>query len=223
MLRNRSTFCYSEGFRKSGLTLTEVIVTLTILAVLAAVVSRSIVNSSRNAGDARRVDQAAVTLAKLADASSRNSMYRASLLKETSFSLRMISTGSYNPSRLSFLVSRPASTDKTYCGTTYTSTAWKYPFYNRLIPRSGLLIAEGFFVDDLTVRYDSTGNISATMATPTTSGYMAIVMRGVDRKDAVSLRTRVEGLTSGPTTGAIRFDDTIDPTTVYYYWNIHGC
>jgi prepilin-type N-terminal cleavage/methylation domain-containing protein len=208
---------------RAGLTLTEVVVTVAILAILATVVTRSFVNSSRVGGDARRIDQAATTLAKLADASSRNSLYRASLLKETSFSLRMVSTGSYNPSRLSYLTDRPASTAKTYCGTTYTSTTWKYPFYNRIIPPTGLLIAEGFFAEDATIRFDSTGTNSTTMASLTTSGFMAIVMKNVTLGDAEALRTRVEGLTSESNVGSVRFDDTLDPTTVYYYWNIHGC
>lgn len=216
-------FTRLEPARRSGLTLTEIVVTIAILAILSTVVTRSFVSSSRTGGDARRVDQAAVTLARLADASSRNSIYRVSAGKESSFALRMISTGSYNPSRLSFLVTRPLGTDKTYCGTAYPTTTWKYPFYNRIIPTTGLLIAEGFYADDLTVRFDSTGNISASMASLTTSGFMAIVMRGVVLADAQALRTVVEGLTSGPTTGSIRFDPTIDPTIVYYYWNIHGC
>lgn len=207
---------------RPGLTLLEVIVTVTILAVIAVPITLNFAISSRLGGESARLDFAALTLAQIADASARFSGTQGT----TSFTQTILPGGGTNAGRLSHLTTKIVAGSGNACGGNYlTPGNWKAPFYNRLIPSTGLQIAEGFFAQDLLVRYDSVGVIRANPGTTTNTtswATMAIVMNNVSRSDAMGLRARVEG-TSTATTGTVRFPDTGDPVSVQYHYNIHGC
>ena len=207
----------------AGITLMEMIVTLTILGVLAVPITLNFAASSRLGGESARLDQAVLTLRKIADWSSRFSGTQGA----NSFSQVML-VGGTNPGRLSYLTRKVITGDVNACGGAFLTPAnWRGPFYNRIIPPTGLKIAEGFFADDTLSRYNAAGVVEKVPAGFTNTntvvpGTLAIVMRNVTRTDALGLRTRIEG-TSTATTGTVRFATTGDPVTVYYHFNIHGC
>ncbi len=209
-----------------GLTLLEVVVTIAILGIIAVPITLNFASSSRGGGESARLDQAAIQLAKIADAAARFSGIQAGT---PSFSQVLFVGGGTNPGRLSQLTTEVTAASLNACGGTFTSgpTLWKGPFYNWLIPTTGFKITDGFFADDTLSRYDSVGAVrkippSSTNQNRTSWGTLAIVIQNVSRSDALGLRTRLEG-TSTVTTGSVRFADTGDPVTVYYHFNIHGC
>lgn len=220
---------FSHTARRAGLTLFEVIVTLGILAVIAVPITLNIASSSRLGGESARFDEAAIVLARLADQASRYSGTQGA----SSFSQVMLPVnGGTNPSRLSQLTTKLIDPELNSCGGAIASEAnWKGPFFNVLIPKTGLQIAEGFFAEDLLVRYNLAGVAEVFPPAPaspasnvntTEPATLAIIMNNVSRSDALGLQSRIEG-TSTETSGTVRFPPTGDPVTVRYHFSVHGC
>lgn len=226
--------------RRRAVTIVEVVVTLTILAVISTVVVSSI--SSRTGGAIERVDRAAFVLSKLADATVRfsNANYNAA---QRGFSQQVGGTnpGGVNPGRLSQLTNAITQTDvnnitnKNSCGGNYTAgqvALWTNttnggPFYPRPVTTGGFKIAEGFVADDTLSRYDPAGVVtkvpSGGVNEFSTPGTLAIVLQGVPIEDAEALLLATEGDQSG-TAGSVRFTrNGTRPVTVYYHMAIHGC
>lgn len=214
---------------RSGVTLLEIVVALAIIVVISGTIFLSVGSSSRTSGDAKRVDEAAATLAALADALAKYSNMSTVAARDQSFA-RTISgdaNGGVNPGRLSYLSTRILATDRDSCNALYSAAEvlrWVGPFYSTPIPPTGLKIAEGFFANDLMVRHDQAGLPSTTPADILrTPGTLAIVMPNVAIDDARALLLAVEGEQNG-TSGAVRFTAAGDaPVTVSYHVAIHGC
>ncbi len=218
---------------RRGVTLLEIIVALAIIVVIAGVIFISVGSSSRTGGDAKRVDEAAATLAKLATALAQYSNLETTA-QEQSFAQVMggfpggVPQGGVNAGRLSYLTTKILATDRDSCNTVYgapVASRWLGPFYSTPISTTGLKLAEGFFANDLLVRYDQTGapNIAPAdvLKTP---GTLAIVMPSVAIEDARALQAAMEGDQSGGVNSVVRFTANGDlPVTVSYHVNIHGC
>lgn len=215
---------------RRGVTLLEIVVALAIMVVIAGAIFLAVGSSSRTGGDAARIDEAATTLARLADALARYS--NASVNPEEQSFTQVISgiasgilTGGVNAGRLSYLTTKITNTDLDSCGAAYSNgeaNRWIGPFYPTPIPATGLRIADGFFANDLLVRYDQAG-VPSTAGGPTTPATLAIVMPGVAIEDARALAQAVEG-DQGGVVGAVRFTASGNaPVTVSYHVNIHGC
>ena len=214
---------------RRGVTLLEIIVALAIIVVIAGAIFLTIGTSSRTGGDAKRVDEAATNLAELADAMAKYSNMSTVAARDQSFARAISGTafGGVSPGRLSYLTTKILATDRDSCNTVYSAAevlAWLGPFYSTPIPTIGLKIAEGFFADDLLVRYDQTGVPNTTPAVVLrTPGTLAIVMPNVAIEDARALLLAVEGEQNG-ISGAVRFTAAGDaPVTVSYHVAIHGC
>ncbi|MGI9077558.1 MAG: type II secretion system protein, partial [Gemmatimonadaceae bacterium] len=153
---------------RRGVTLLEIVVALAIMVVIAGAIFLAVGVSSRTGGDAGRIDEAVATLAKLADASVRYSNATTDP-EQQSFSqvIGTIATGGVNAGRLSYLTTKITNTDRDSCNTTYSvveAARWVGPFYPTPIPTTGLKIADGFFANDLMVRYDQAGVPNTTPA-----------------------------------------------------------
>ena len=226
MLRRSCWRAAAVGRR--GVTLLEIIVALAIVVVIAGAIFLTIGTSSRTGGDAKRVDEAATNLAELADALAKYSN-RPAAAKDQSFAQTISGNadGGVNAGRLSYLTTKILATDRDSCNTVYVAleaARWLGPFYSTPVPTTGLKIAEGFFANDLLVRYDQSGvpNI-APLDVLRTPGTLAIVIPNVAIEDARALLLAVEGEQNG-TSGAVRFSATGDaPVTVSYHVAIHGC
>jgi prepilin-type N-terminal cleavage/methylation domain-containing protein len=213
---------------RRGVTLLEIIVALAIIVVIAGAIFLAVGSSSRTGGDAKRVDEAAVTLAKLATALAKYSNMPAAA-KDQSFAQTISGTanGGVNAGRLSYLTTKILATDRDSCNTAYgpLSLGWLGPFYSTPVPTTGLKIAEGFFANELLVRYDQSGvpNI-APVDVLRTPGTLAIVIPNVALEDARALQQAVEGDQTGGVNSVVRFNANGDlPVTVSYHVNIHGC
>ena len=213
---------------RRGVTLLEIIVALAIIVVIAGAIFLTIGTSSRTGGDAKRVDEAATNLAVLADALAKHSN-RPAAARDQSFAQTIggNANGGVNAGRLSYLTTKILATDRDSCNTVYGALAalWLGPFYSTPVPTTGLKIAEGFFANDLLVRYDQSGvpNISPlnVLRTP---GTLAIVIPNVALEDARALQQAVEGDQTGGVNSVVRFNANGDlPVTVSYHVNIHGC
>lgn len=215
-----------------GVTLIEVVVTVAILGVLAAVIIVGVETSSRLGGEARRIADAAFVLAKLRDASVRYNL--GAFIRDTSFTARIGggALGGVNPGRLSHLTAKITTADLNSCAFAYTSiqaAAWVRNFYSSPISSSTpFRIADGFFADDTLARYDSNGTpthlVSGDATRLTAPGTLAIVMQNVAISDARALAARMEGDQSGGNSSIVRFTASGDaPVTVYYHMMIHGC
>jgi len=212
---------------RRGVTLLEIIVALAIVVVISGAIFLTIGTSSRTGGDAKRVDEAATNLAELADALAKYSN-RPLAAKDQSFAQTISgnANGGVNAGRLSYLTTKILATDRDSCNTVYGALAalWLGPFYSTPVPTTGLKIAEGFFANDLLVRYDQSGvPNNAPLNVLRTPGTLAIVMPNVAIEDARALLLAVEGEQNG-TSGAVRFTAAGDaPVTVSYHVAIHGC
>jgi len=223
------------GFRfPRGVTLTEVVVTVAILGILASVIVVGVETSSRLGGEAKRIDDAAFVLAKLRDASVRYNL--GFTIRDTSFTANISGVGArsggVNPGRLSHLTTKITTSNFNSCGFAYTApqaNAWARNFYTSPISSSTpIRIADGFVADDILVRYDSLGvprqlssvDVNRLLA----PGTLAIVMRDVALSDAQALAARMEGDQSGGNQSIVRFTASGNaPVIVYYHMVIHGC
>lgn len=216
---------------RRGATLFEVIVTVGIMAVIGGVVYINQAAASKLGGEAANIDQAARTLAEIADAAGRVTGTGGA----TSFN-QIIgqdkATVTANAGKLSQL-SFPISTSQlNSCFYNYTSAEvnrWTVPFYYRLFPTTGFKIAPGFFAQDDLARFNAAG-VKTTLANRPDAndhravGTLAVVMPNTARSDAVALMNRVEGDQSG-VTGAVRFTPLTGSNTVLleYHFTVRGC
>ena len=218
---------------RRGVTLLEIIVALAIIVVIAGAIFLAVGSSSRTGGDAKRVDEAAATLAKLATALAQYSNLETTA-QEQSFAQVIggltggVPQGGVNAGRLSYLTTKILTTDTNSCNAPYSvaeAGRWIGPFYPTPVSTAGLKLAEGFFANDLLVRYDQSGvpNIAPpdVLGTP---GTLAIVIPNVALEGARALQQAVEGDQSGGVNSVVRFNANGDlPVTVSYHVNIHGC
>lgn len=214
-----------------GTTLLELVVTIAILAAIGGVVYINASSSSTTIGsDVERVDRAARVLGELADAIGRTTGTGGA----TSFNQvigQANATVSANAGRLSQLTTPITTSDLNSCLYTYSSAEagrWSIPFYYRFIPRSGFLIAPGFFVQDSLIRYNSDGTATTVTNRPAANdarsfGTLALVMPNTSRADADALAARVEGDQSG-LLGAVRYNTaSTGAVTLFYHFTIRGC
>ncbi|MCI3953200.1 MAG: hypothetical protein K0R53_2699 [Burkholderiales bacterium] len=231
--------------RRSAITLIEVVVTVAILAIFATVIIGSVEGSARSGGNARRIESAAIMLERLRDAAVRYNFADPSatgvnnrgIAGDTSFTSKISgagnSRGGVNPSRLSQLTNRIATTDLNSCGGTFGALAgnWTQNFFIQPISAGGTFkIADGFVAIDQLERYNAAGvltNLSPT-STVTGGGTLAIVMPDVSLADAEALAALMEGDQPSPlgsgNFAVVRFTPSGNsPVTVRYHMAIHGC
>lgn len=214
---------------RRGVTLLEIVVTALILSVIGLVVYQNEAAASKVGSDVARIDQAARVLAELADALGRITG-TGGVTSFNQFIGQANSTGTSNAGKLSFLTRPITVADLNACMYPYSQSEanrWTTPFYYRIVPGSGFLIAPGFFAQDSLIRFNAVGVPTTVANRPAandarTFGTLAIVIPNVSRSDALALANRVEGDQSG-VAGAVRYDPNIDPTTVYYHFTIRGC
>jgi prepilin-type N-terminal cleavage/methylation domain-containing protein len=231
--------------RRSAVTLIEVVVTVAILAIFATVIIGSVEGSARSGGNARRIQSAATTLERLRDAAVRYNFGDPSaagvnsrgIVGDTSFTSKISgagnSRGGVNPSRLSQLTNRIATTDLNSCGGAFGALAanWTQNFFSQPIAAGGpFKIADGFVANDQLERYNAAGvlaNLSPT-STVTGGGTLAIVIPNVSLADAEALAALTEGDQPSPlgsgNFAVVRFTPSGNsPVTVRYHMAIHGC
>jgi type II secretory pathway pseudopilin PulG len=233
-----------RGFRRSAITLIEVVVAVAILAIFATVIIGSVEGSARSGGNARRIESAAIMLERLRDAAVRYNFADPSatgvnnrgIAGDTSFTSKISgagnSRGGVNPSRLSQLTNRIATTDLNSCGGTFGALAsnWTQNFFIQPIAGGTFKIADGFVANDQLERYNAAGvltNLSPT-STVTGGGTLAIVMQDVSLADAEALAALMEGDQPSPlgsgNFAVVRFTPSgSSPVTVRYHMAIHGC
>lgn len=216
---------------RRGLTLFEVVVAVSVLAVIGGVIYINQAAASRLGGEAANVDLAARTLAEIADAAGRVTGTGGA----TSFN-QIIgqdkATVTANAKKLSQLSFKISTSDQNSCFYNYTAAEvgrWDVPFYYRLFPTTGFKIAPGYIAQDELLRYNSVGVLTTLANRPAESdhravGTMAVVMPNTARADAVALMNRVEGDQSG-VTGAVRFYPLTgsDVVTLEYHFTLRGC
>jgi len=231
--------------RRSAVTLVEVVVTVAILAIFATVVLSSVAGSARTGGDAKRIADAAAMLERIRDAAARYNFGDPStggisgraILGDTSFTSKISGPGNLrggvNPSRLSQLTNRIATTDLNSCGGAFGALAsnWTQNFFNQPIEVGGTFkITDGFIANDQLERYNPAGaqaNLAPTSSV-TGAGTLAIVIPNVSLADAQALAALMEGdqptpLGSG-NFAVVRFTPSGNaPVTVRYHMAIHGC
>jgi prepilin-type N-terminal cleavage/methylation domain-containing protein len=233
----------SRNVRK-GVTLTEIVVSVAILAILGVTVVLSVEASSRSSGEARRIATAARVLDQLRDAAVRYNFGDPSAVGlntrgingDTSFTSKISGIGNLrggiNPGRLSQLTNKISAADLNSCGGAFTTSAnWTQNFFTQPIAVGGTFkIADGFIANDQLVRYNPAGAV--TNLAPTSSvqgaGTLAIVIPNVALSDAQALAALMEGdqptpLGSG-NFAVVRFTPSGNaPVTVSYHMVIHGC
>ena len=216
---------------RRGVTLFEMVVAVTVLAVIGGVVYINQAAASKLGGEAANVDLAARTLAEIADAAGRVTGTGGA----TSFN-QIIgqdkATVTANAKRLSQLSFPITTSDQNSCFYNYTAAEagrWVTPFYYRLFPTTGFKIAPGYVAQDEMLRYNGIG-VQTTLANRPDEndgravGTVAVVMPNTARADAVALMNRVEGDQSG-VTGAVRFYPLTgsNVVTLEYHFTIRGC
>src|SRR3954470_19418137 len=235
----------SAATRRSAVTLIEVVVTVAILAIFTTVIVVNVEGSSRNGGNANRIQEAAETLERLRDAAVRFNygdpssagLSGRTILGDTSFTSKVSGAantrGGVNPSRLSQLTNRIATTDLNSCGGVFgaLATNWTQNFFNQPITLNGTFkIDDGFMANDVLERYSPAGALAnlAPTSSVTGAGTLAIVIPNVALADAEALAALAEGdqptpLGSG-NFAVVRFTPSGNaPVTVRYHMAIHGC
>lgn len=216
---------------RRGATLFEVVITVGILAVIGVAIYISEATGSGLGGTAANVDKAARVLAEIADAEGRVTGTGGA----TSFN-QIIgqdkATVTANASKLSQLTSPITVNDVNSCGYNYTSSEvgrWRTPFYYRIFPTAGTLIAPGYYAQDALVRYNSPGVPTTLANRPNENdgkafGTVAIVMPNTPLQEAVALAARVEG-DQGGVLGAVRYfpQNGSSPVTLEYHITVRGC
>lgn len=209
----------------------EVLVTVGILAVIGGAIYISQATGSALGGQAANVDRAARVLAEIADGEGRVTGTGGA----TSFN-QIIgqdkATVTANASKLSQLSTPITVNDVNSCGYNYTSAEvgrWRIPFYYRLFPTTGVLLAPGYYAQDQLVRYNSPGVPTTPANRPAENdgkavGTVAVVMPNTPLQEALALAARVEG-DQGGVLGAVRYfpQDGSSPVTLEYHITVRGC
>lgn len=194
-----------DGLR--GFTVVELIVTIVLLTMLAALVTPSVVSTL----DARRVRLAARALEDLAaalhDPDSTAGSFRSDL-------------GRY-PGALEHLTRQITTADVNGCGIAYRPgdvipDKWRGPYLNRVVDDDGIPVGIGTAMNDLT--RDDPSNVRNSM--------MRIHVTAVAPADAEALDHRVD-LADGESGGTVRWDPaSAGPDgfmTVDYLVSVAGC
>lgn len=206
-------------------------VTVGILAVIGGAIYISQATGSGLGGQAANVDRAARVLAEIADGEGRVTGTGGA----TSFN-QIIgqdkATVTANASKLSQLTTPITVNDVNSCGYNYTSAEvgrWRTPFYYRLFPTTGVLLAPGYYAQDQLVRYNSPGVPTTPANRPAESdgravGTVAVIMPNTPLQEALALAARVEG-DQGGVLGAVRFfpQDGSSVVTLEYHITVRGC
>jgi type II secretory pathway pseudopilin PulG len=187
--------------RRRGFSLTETIVTVALVMILAAAFLPNLLASDHRA----RVQEAALVLEELSDA---------------------ITTARYDnqdwPGNLSHL-SRPITTaDQNICGSNYNSgrvNNWDGPYHDRVFPASGLPIGIGTVRDPMT-RVVISGNPSGNGAI----SHVQIFVDSVPEEDALELNRMVDADGSA-TEGTVQWAGLSGSglTTVWWTRTVKGC
>jgi type II secretory pathway pseudopilin PulG len=224
--------------RRRGTSLFEMVVALTILAIVGASVFVATKISQSVAVDDDAIELAARRLSDLSEAIGLYTNTKAA--KVTSF----IQTVGANPRALSQLTSPISTNDRNSCGAsnplqnasffgTSQVSQWAGQFYRMPLPVEGYFLAEGFMAQDTLKRYSTVFNPNGPpyfqeeyfsgieLKAP---GTLAIVIPNVKYEDALALAQRFEGDQTG-TRGAVRFSTGAPGSlvTVEFHTNIHGC
>ena len=188
------------GTRRRGFTLTETLVAVAIMVIMAAAVLPTMVTSDRRA----LVQEAAIVLEELGDA---------------------ITRARYDnqdwPANLRHLTIPITTADANICGDTYNNgrvNNWDGPYFDRMFPVGGLPIGIG------TVR-DAMGRIVLS-GNPQSGGsvsHVLIFIDEVEEEDALELDRIVDG--DGGAAGTVRWvaPDASGLTTVTWYRIVKGC
>lgn len=217
---------------KRGFTLIEVVVGVTIAAVLAAAFYFTFnTSSSSQGGDDRsaRAGAAAVALFDIASA--------IAALETTNPPFSFLQTVGAYPSRLSQITTPITTADRNSCDRVtdaYLGTAppnppvnpgytqgWKGPYYIVSFPLNGTVqLAPGFLVQDDMIRIP--GNPGNNPNANQKAGRLQIVFPSVALLDAQALDLAVDS-TSSDSTGTVRFNPALNPTAVAYELRVSGC
>jgi len=231
--------------RRSAVTLVEVVVTVAILAIFTTVLVANLEGSARRGGNADRAQEAASMLERIRDAAVRYNygdpstagLSGRTILGDTSFTSKISGLanirGGVNPSRLSELTNRIATTDLNSCGGTFGALAsnWTQNFFNQPVAvGASFKLADGFIANDALERYNPAGALAnlAPTSSVTGAGTLAIVIPNVALADAEALAQLMEGDQPSPlgsgNFAVVRFTPSGNaPVTVRYHMAIHGC
>lgn len=203
--------------RRTGFSLIEIVVALTIIIVLAAIVTYR----ASAADDLERYRRVAKKLEAIARA--------ITFFEHTRPPYSFRQTVFASPSRLSQLTKLITVSDVDSCKLAVYSAAevarWKGPYYSREFPLNGTFrVEDGFVLQDTLVRDPATGDPGPYAASnPPPRASLKMVMLNVTPEDAKGLADVVDGDQSG-TIGAVRFTlSGVDPIPVYYGVEIRGC
>ena len=216
--------------KRAGVSLLEILVTSVILGVIGLVVYQNEAAVTKVGSDVARIDQAAQVLAELADALGRTTG-TGGVTSFNQYIGQANSTGTSNAGKLSYLTRPITNTDLNSCMYTYSTSEanrWITPYYHRIIPATGFLIAPGFYAQDSLIRFNGIATPTTVANRPAANdarsfGTIAIVIPNVSASDAQALANRVEGDQSG-VAGAVRYTSNgTGNVTIYYHITIRGC
>jgi prepilin-type N-terminal cleavage/methylation domain-containing protein len=183
---------------RRGLTIIEIVVVLTVLLILAAAVTPSVIGGLNRS----RVSSSVETLQEITDAMSE-----------------MRADNQDWPGRVSHLATPITTSDANVCGNNYASgrvNNWAGPYLDRVVPSTGLPIGVGT-VNDVLTRSNISGN----------DALLTIQVVNVSQEDAFAMNASFDndGDVAGRTTGTLQWTT---PTaeglvTLLYYRPIRGC
>jgi prepilin-type N-terminal cleavage/methylation domain-containing protein len=179
--------------RQGGFTLIELVISLAIIAMLAAVIVPTVIGRLNGSQSAVLISQ----FAQLRDAAASQ---RADL-------------GRYPP-RLRQLVTAPVAGDKDSCGRTIPVLAlpsWAGPYLERTVPTSGLVLGSAVIPDTL----------RRNPAAFSMTGTLTLVAANVDSLVAVEMERNLDG-NADLTTGTITWTN-LGNDTVRFNFPVSGC
>ena len=195
-----------------GFSLPEIIVSVAIFAIIAAVLIPQVSRTTAAASTVDRANQAAVTLDQLARA--------IAFFEATKPAFSFHQTLGVYPGKLSHLVTPITTSQTNDCSVPYTTgqvSSWPgHNYYSVNIPTTGYKLADGFVTQDSLIR-------SPANAASVSAGILYIVVPAVARSDAAALARIVDNDSTG-TVGAVRYTASGEsPVTVNYRIEIGGC
>lgn len=208
----------SRARRNAGFTMIEIIVTLGLLAVIAAFAIPTVMHKRGGGGDVAKVHDDLTAV-------------------ETALETFATDSKSGVPHQVSALMNRPvADVTQLIDGTAMNATqvsAWRGPYLNPTTGPAGgdsLATGHGAYVMNFIDRYDAVANVPEHTATGAVNGtfsatntlFASLEVHGLTTAQAESLNSRIDGASEASaiganTTGQFRFSAPVGGMVVAYY------